>query len=141
MRSWIGCLLVLVVAGCSGPKTEDMPAVAPAAPTTTIPASTGTPLDLAGVPTYPGATQAGSAVSPESAGATHFSVLLNTSDSVDKVVAYYKEKLGFQSSSKSEMTQLVGRTKQGADVLIFITPDQGQTQISVKGILYSKKQP
>jgi hypothetical protein len=57
---------------------------------------------------------------------------------VDKVVAFYKEKLKFEASKKEPMWQLVGRTPQGADVLMFVSPDGSQTKIAIRGVLYKK---
>lgn len=141
MRSWLACLVALAVVGCSAAPKEtpvSTPATGPVA-TTTTPAANKSLLGQTGVPQYPGATQSGSAVSPESGGLTHFYAIFSTPDSADKVVAFYKDQLKFPSSSRGGVTQLVGRTKEGADAQLFITPEQGETQISIKAIIYSKK--
>lgn len=140
MRAWISGVILLVLFGCSPTQQATQPTESSSnrpAVTSQTPA-TQTLLDRLGVPTYPGSVQAGSAESPESAGSTHYNVLLTTSDSVAKVLAFYKDQLKFASSTKDGVSQLVGRTKQGADVLIFIQPEEDGTHITVKGILYSK---
>jgi hypothetical protein len=96
-------------------------------------------LDKAGVPLYPGAEVKGTASTGDAAKELHFSALLSTTDSTDTVMQFYKDKLKFEGGTKGAKAQLVGRTAQGADVIIFMEPDGGQTRITVKGILYPKK--
>ncbi len=141
MRSRLGCLVLLAMIGCSSAPKETQVSTPPstAVATTTTPAASKSLLVQTGVPEYPGATQSGSAVSPESGGLTHFYAIFSTPDSADKVVAFYKDQLKFPSSSRGGVTQLVGRTKEGADAQLFVTPQQGETQISIKAIIYSKK--
>jgi hypothetical protein len=139
MRLWLGILLLVAALGCGTPKQDANPASpAPSQAAAAEPDKTSL-LGEAGVPVYPDSKLLGTAVSPESGGATHFTVLLGTPDSVDKAVAFYKDQLKFQGSAKGDQYQLVGRSKEGSDILMFFQPDEGETHITIKGILYSKK--
>lgn len=95
-------------------------------------------MEQAGVPLYPGATIKGQASTPGAtpADGKHFNALLSTPDAVGKVVTFYKDNLKFGSSEKNGVTQFVGRTSQGADVIIFVEADGTATKVTVRGILY-----
>jgi len=95
-------------------------------------------MDRGGIPVYPGATVKGEATTP-SGDETHFNMLLSSPDSVDKVASFYKEKLKLGSSIRAGVTQLIGTTPQGANVIISVAPESGSTKVTIRAILYSSK--
>lgn len=92
--------------------------------------------DDLGVPLYPGAERKALVSSVDQSKNQHLSEQYTTDDPVEKVAAFYRDDLGFKPSTKGSVTQLVGRTKAGSDVLIFVEPDGGTTKITIKGIRY-----
>jgi hypothetical protein len=109
----------------------------PAAPTQTPSPETAPVIDL-GVPVYPGATPpaGGANISGGEMGGTKVQQYV-TDDSVDKVVSFYKDKLGSNAmvaqSGNSALVQLAG-----SNGLISITiatdQDSGKTKFSITSI-------
>src|SRR5258708_4999812 len=112
MRVWIACLVALAVLGCAAPKEPKVVSTTPAAQPAPVAPALGSQLDQAGVPKYPGSTQVGAAVTPETQGETRFTVLLSTPDSVDKAAYYYRDRLKFEGMAKGDQYQLIGKTKE-----------------------------
>lgn len=98
-----------------------------------------TPRDRLGLPEYPGADEKGNASAKDANGDERNNAQYETTDPPAKVAEFYQKSLGFKPNTKGNVTQLVGRTPVGADVLIFIEPDGGSTKIRVKGIRYAAK--
>ena len=90
------------------------------------------PLEQAGIPLYPGATstEAPAAV-PSPNGSVRIGADYLTSDSAEKVVDFYRDKLGLMSASPNgKLIQMVGKLPSGAFVQIYISPAGAQTKIS-----------
>jgi hypothetical protein len=98
-------------------------------------------MDRAGVPVYPGATVKGQATSPSSPDETHFNALYSSPDSVAKIVKFYHDSLKFDPEQRQGVTQLVGPTSKGANVMVFVEPDGAATKITVRGIIYKNPKP
>ena len=148
MRRFIPLLAIMGVLGCNSttpstpaapgaPAAQTTPTAAPSATASVfVPDNSGNALDHAEVPRYPGSTVIGTASTPGEAGQVRFSVLATTTDSADKVVKFYKDKLTVVSGNRDGVTKFVWRTKQGADIILDIASDGKSTKMSYKGIIY-----
>lgn len=138
MRRFFLAAALAAAFGCSTQPANDPGGIREVKPPVTEKIA-GSPLEQAGIPTYPGAKVLGSATGEtDSAGGQHFNSLLSTSDAPSKVEAFYKEQLKFEGAHKGGETQFVGRTPSGSDVILFLSPDGKGTKISIRGILYKK---
>jgi zinc-ribbon domain len=93
-----------------------------------------------GVDLYPGASQQKGAVRISTPNGTAITAVYQTSDSLDKVVDFYKEKMGpsasvFQSDKSAVMTLNSDDKKTSVMVTISTEDNDGQTKIA---ILHSK---
>ena len=105
------------------------PAVAPTPP--------AGPVVDTGVPTYPGATSWGGGTQVTTGTASLKSQEYTTSDSVDQVLAFYKDKLGptamVTQSGGQAVVQVLGAN---GEITVAIKPDSGsgKTKISINSI-------
>lgn len=134
--------LALLLVACAKPQTPAVPAVeAPAKPPAAASANL-TPESLAkamDVPLYPGAEAPDRMSSmPETRPdkSVHYSLVLATTDDVDKVAAWYEKQLGLKVMPGMGGKSIVGKTKTGNDVIVTIGPEAGRTMIRVKAIKY-----
>jgi hypothetical protein len=144
----LAAILLACVVSCGKPA-EQTESVAGAPPSTLAPAQVqdstspevtlgaGSKLADTGVPAYPGSVVKGEASSPRS-GENHITVMLSTPDPLDKVVAFYKEKLKVEASERKGVTVLVGRTKEDANYIVEVSRSGSETKVTVRGIIYAK---
>lgn len=117
------------------PASPTLPST-PGSPSILPNMQTGAAVDT-GIPVYPGAESSGAGAQMSMGAGTVKTQSYLTSDSADKVVAFYKDKLG---SSAMVMSSQEGTTIQQAGptgiVTINIAPDQasGKIRISVNNI-------
>lgn len=140
MRRWLAALLPIVAFGCQSAPPGDAGSSAPQLKPAN-PSVSASVMERAGVPVYPGAKQLGIASGkPDSTGGDHFNALYSSADPPAKVGAFYKDQLKFDALNKGASVMLVGKTKTGSDLLIFIDPDGTGSKLSIKGILYKNDQ-
>lgn len=130
MKSASLAVLALLLVGC-GSK--------PAAETNKGPV-TMTPEDLAAkldMPLYPGATPVGTqTIAPfaDQQGEMRYHLTETTTDSIDKIVAFYKSKTNLEISRSGSAAQLIGRTPHGNFLMIKVGKVGNVNQIAASAI-------
>jgi hypothetical protein len=86
-----------------------------------------------GVPEYPGAKRAPGSMKMKTSTRSLVTAAFTTSDSAEKVVAFYKDKLGEQTSitEHSNSTVLSSGESNDDKLVVTITPEDSQTKITV----------
>lgn len=146
IRTSLALILVLSIVGCnsggaaSANAGADSSAVSMKAPeqtkvgTVTLEeASTN-----AGIKAYPGAVTSSGNVIDRGNGELKDEVTFTTSDSVDKVTAFYKEQ-GLDAKSGPVAGSAMGMTKAGASIIIAYQNKNGKTEVSMKSVRAAKK--
>ncbi len=103
----------------------------------TTTAATGSKADMSemGLATYPGATvedAGGAQAAIDTPQGKQYTMALITTDSVDKVVEFYKKEL--QSASAMTMPDggtISGKTKGGDDAVVVVAKDEAKTKIGI----------
>ena len=117
--------------------TFPMPTVPATAPTVPPSQETAAAIDIAGVPIYPGATAKEGTTELNMGGAGLKVRQFTTSDSVDKVVAFYKDKMGSQAmvtqNGQQALVQVVG-SNGVVNVAIGSDSGSGITKITIQSI-------
>ena len=72
---------------------------------------------------------------------THFNAVLISKDAPQKVTAYYKDQLKVAATQKGRQVQLFGKTTQGADFQIFVSPEDGGNKITIQGVWFKNSKP
>ncbi len=135
--------LALFLVACAKP-VETSKADAAGTPTPASPAASAdlTPEGVAksaDVPLYPGAeAPENMSAMPDhrSDGSTHYSLVLATPDSLEKVTTWYVGKLALSSKPMGGGQTIIGKTPKGNDLIVTIAPEAGRTMIRIKSIAY-----
>ena len=142
----VGRLLLIIVAfvlfGCQ----REVPTAVPPATASGTPREEAslTPYGLAqamDIPVYPGAEAPdGRSRAPfeDSHGGTRYELVLTTSDPLEKVVGFYRDKLKLDVMTTAGTAQAIGKTPRGNDLILSISREGATTAIHAKAIAYGK---
>jgi hypothetical protein len=117
------------------------PVLAPIDPAVVMPPDQKGPLSKAGIPEYPGSKLVSSEwAKPAKNGSKRFSAEYSTADSVDKVVGFYKEKLGLMSAQMpgTKLVQVIGKLKSGVFMQIYVSPNGDKTKLQFSVLIPGK---
>lgn len=133
--------LALLLVACSKPETSAPVAVAPTVPpkAATMVRTPGEMAKAMDVPLYPGAeAPQGMSLEPETRGdgSTHYSLVLATKDSPEKVARWYASELSMEAMPGMGGHSVVGKTKKGNDLILTAAPEAGRTLVRIKTIAY-----
>lgn len=96
---------------------------------------------LAALPTYPGAKadRSGFVLAPVQDGQRRMAATLTAPDEPGNVAKFYGDALKVEPLKEGEKIQVVGKTSNGSDVILFFEPGKPGAKITVRAILYVRE--